>query len=97
MGMSLMLCFCGLFGLWGCGVGGVCLLHGWLTGFVLVGWLCVGVSGWFVLVGCLFVHGWLVFLLLWGCWLVVFFGVVLILHFFVESLILAQDERWRRA
>ena len=50
MGMSLMLCFCGLFGLWGCGVGGVCLLHGWLTGFVLVGWLCGGVwlvcSGW---------------------------------------------------
>ena len=36
---------------------------------------------------CFFVGGWVVFLgLLLGC-----------LHFFVESLILAQDERWRRA
>ena len=44
--------------------------------------------------------GWFFWLVVGGCLLVVFFGSLVLgflLVFLVESLILAQDERWRRA
>ena len=61
-----------------------------LVGVLFFGWLLAGFSGW-----------WLVFLCLAFCGLGflglvfrLFHGIVMV---FVESLILAQDERWRRA